>query len=92
MPFNMEELVLVYETYNYNEAMIIKAKLESESIDFKITGASPYFLTMEGVNSELGRMALKQPIKFFVLPKFYEIAKVLINTDNSQLLDEDYEY
>lgn len=88
----MRELTQVYETYNYNEAMLIKAKLQSEEIEFKITGVNDYFLTMEGVNSELGRMALKQPIKFFVLPEFYEIVKVLINTDNSQLLDEDLEY
>jgi hypothetical protein len=47
---------------------------------------------MDTFNAEISRMALKQPIKFFVKEEDYERAKTIIDKDNSDLLQDDLEY
>jgi hypothetical protein len=74
------------------EASLIKAKLTDENIPFNATGDFNITMSMETFNTEIGRMALKRPIKFFVPEEFFELAMVAINTDNSSMLPDDYEY
>lgn len=88
----MEKWTEVYVTYDPMEANLIKAKLTDEDIPFSVTGTSNITMTMETFNSSLSRMALKQPIKFFVTPDFYELALAAINTDRSSMLGDDLEY
>jgi hypothetical protein len=85
-------MVEVYTTYDSMEANLIKAKLRDEEIEFTVQGDSDLSVTMETFNSQLSRMALKQPIKFFVTEKDVEFAKIAINTDRSNLLQDDFEY
>ena len=87
-----ENLKEVYVTYDPMEASLVKAKLTDEEIPFRVTGDANVTITLEIFNSPLSRMALKQPIKFFVQDSFYEIALVAINTDNSSMLGDDLEY
>lgn len=82
----------VYVTYDPMEAHLIKAKLTDEDIPFKITGDSNATMTLEIFNSPLSRMALKQPIKFFVQPMYFENALTAINTDRSSMMGDDLEY
>ena len=84
--------VEVYVTYDPMEAHLIIAKLKDEDIPFKMSGNSNLAMTMETFNSPISRMALKQPIKFLVPDRYFEIAKVAINTDNSSMLGDDLEY
>ena len=86
------KLVEVYETYDPMEASLVRAKLTDEEIFFNVTGDYNISVSMETFNTQLGRIALKRPIKFFVKESDEEIAKVAINTDKSSLLDEDLEY
>ena len=86
------KLVEVYVTYNPMEASLVRAKLNDEEIFFNVTGDYNISVSMETFNTQLGRIALKRPIKFFVKESDAEIAKVAINTDKSSLLDEDLEY
>lgn len=88
----MDNLMEVYVTYDPMEAQLIKAKLTDEDIPFKVTGDSNVTMTLEIFNSPLSRMALKQPIKFFVQPLYYENALTAINTDRSSMLGDDLEY
>lgn len=88
----MEGLLEVHVTYDPMEASLIKAKLSDEEIPFKITGDFNLTMSMETFNTQLSRMALKRPIKFFVKEKDFEIAKVAINTDKSSFFDDDLEY
>ncbi|MBS1518004.1 MAG: hypothetical protein JSS91_07945 [Bacteroidetes bacterium] len=88
----MEELMEVYVTYDPMQASLIKAKLNDEEIYFKVTGDFNIAISMETFNTELSRMAIKRPIKFFVLEKDFEIAKVALNTDNSSFFEDDLEY
>lgn len=74
------------------EANLIKAKLSDEEIPFDIQGDFNIAYSMEAFNTSLSRMALKRPIKFFVPENFFESAKTAINTDNSSMLDDDFEY
>ncbi len=85
-------MVEVFTTYDSMEANLIKAKLRDEEIEFAVKGDSNLAMTMEVFNSELSRMATKQPIKFFVAEKDIELAKIAINTDKSDLLQDDLEY
>lgn len=85
-------MVEVYTTYDSMEANLVKAKLRDEEIDFAVKGDSDLTITMETFNTELSRMATKQPIKFFVAEKDVEFAKIAINTDKSGLLQDDLEY
>ena len=85
-------MIEVFTTYNPMEANLIKAKLTDEEIPFKVTGDYNIATTMEAFNTELGRMAMKRPIKFFVPESHIELAKTAINTDNSSLLEDDLEY
>ncbi len=85
-------MVEVYITYDPMEASLIKAKLTDEEIPFKVTGDYNIATTMESFNNELGRMAMKRPIKFFVPESFIELAKTAICTDNSAFLEDDLEY
>lgn len=87
-----DNLTEVYLTYDPMEASLIKAKLTDEDIPFRVTGDTNVTITLETFNSPLSRMALKQPIKFFVPESYYEIALVAINTDNSSMLGDDLEY
>ena len=82
----------VFVTYDPMEANLVKAKLTDEEIPFNVTGDFDISFTMETFNTELGRMALKRPIKFFVEEGDFELAKVAINTDKSSLFDDDLEY
>ena len=82
----------VFVTYDPMEASLVKAKLSDEGILFSVTGDFDIAMSMETFNTPLGRIALKRPIKFFVSDENFEIAKTLINTDNSSLLDESLEY
>ncbi len=86
------KLVEVYETYDPMEASLVRAKLTDEEIFFNVTGDYNISVSMETFNTQLGRIALKRPIKFFVKEGDAELAKVAINTDKSSLLDEDLEY
>lgn len=88
----MDDLVEVHVTYDPMEANLIKAKLTDEEILFKITGDFNIAISMETFNTELSRMALKRPIKFFVHEKDFEMAKIAINTDKSSFFDDDLEY
>ena len=88
----MEGFQEVYTTYDPMEASLIKAKLSDEEIPFEVTGDFNIAISMETFNTELGRMALKRPIKFFVQEKDIEIAKVAINTDKSSFFEDDMEY
>lgn len=88
----MEDLVEVHVTYDPMEANLIKAKLTDEEILFKITGDFNIAISMETFNTELSRMALKRPIKFFVHERDFEMAKIAINTDKSSFFDDDLEY
>ncbi|MFZ1323311.1 MAG: hypothetical protein WAT71_17280 [Ignavibacteria bacterium] len=88
----MEDFIEVHVTYDPMEANLIKAKLTDEEIPFKITGDFNIAISMETFNTELSRMALKRPIKFFVLEKDFEMAKVAINTDKSSFFEDDLEY
>ena len=88
----MEGFQEVYTTYDPMEASLIKAKLSDEEIPFEVTGDFNIAISMETFNTELGRMALKRPIKFFVQEKDLEIAKVAINTDKSSFFEDDMEY
>lgn len=86
------KFVEVFVTYDPMEANLVKAKLTDEEIPFNVTGDFSIAFTMETFNTELGRMALKRPIKFFVEEADFELAKVAINTDKSSLFDDDLEY
>ena len=88
----MNDLVELYVTYDPMEAQLIKAKLNDEDIPFKVTGDSNATMTLEIFNSPLSRMAMKQPIKFFVFPAHYEFALTAINTDRSSMMGDDLEY
>ncbi|MBK9333262.1 MAG: DUF2007 domain-containing protein [Ignavibacteria bacterium] len=88
----MEGFQEVYTTYDPMEASLIKAKLSDEEIPFEVTGDFNIAISMETFNTELGRMALKRPIKFYVQEKDIEIAKVAINTDKSSFFEDDMEY
>lgn len=85
-------MVEVYVTYDSMEANLVKAKLRDEEIEFAVKGDNDLTITMETFNTELSRMAMKQPIKFFVAEKDVELAKIAINTDKSGLLQDDLEY
>lgn len=86
------EMTEVFVTYDPMEASLIKAKLTDEEIPFNVTGDFNVTMSMETFNTQLGRIAMKRPIKFFVRESDLELAKVAINTDKSSLLDEDLEY
>ncbi len=86
------ELIEVYVTYDPMEANLIKAKLSDEEIPFSVTGDFNIAVTMETFNTELGRLALKKPIRFFVPESMLELAKTAINTDRSSFLSDDLEY
>jgi hypothetical protein len=85
-------MIEVFVTYDPMEASLVKAKLSDEEIPFTVTGDYNISITMETFNTQLGRIALKRPIKFFVHESHYELAKVAINTDKSSLLEDDLEY
>lgn len=85
-------MIEVFVTYDSMEANLVKAKLRDEEIEFAVKGDSDIAITMETFNSQLSRMAMKQPIKFYVAEKDVEFAKIAINTDNSDLLKDDLEY
>lgn len=85
-------LVEVFITYNPMEANLVKAKLSDEEIPFTVTGDYNISISMESFNTELGRMALKRPIRFFVEERNFELAKIAINTDKSSFLEDDLEY
>lgn len=74
------------------EANLIKAKLSDEEIPFSVTGDFNIAFTMETFNTELGRLAMKKPIRFFVPESLVELAKIAINTDRSSFLSDDLEY
>ncbi len=82
----------VFVTYDPMEANLVKAKLTDEEIPFRVTGDYNIAISMESFNTELGRIALRRPIRFFVPESHIELAKVAINTDKSSLLDDDLEY
>ena len=88
----VNNLVEVFLTYNPMEASLVRAKLSDEEIPFTVTGDYNISISMETFNTELGRIALKRPIRFFVEERNYELAKVAINTDNSSLLKDDFDY
>ena len=85
-------MVEVYTKYDSMEANLVKAKLADEEIEFAVKGDADLSMTMESFNTELSRMAMKQPIKFYVAEKDVEFAKIAINTDKSDLLKDDLEY
>ncbi|MBS1513449.1 MAG: DUF2007 domain-containing protein [Bacteroidetes bacterium] len=85
-------MVEIYTTYDPMEANLIKAKLRDEEIEFAVKGDSDIAVTMEAFNAELTRMAMRNPIKFYVAEKDEEFAKIAINTDKSDLLKDDLEY
>ncbi|MEO8665408.1 MAG: hypothetical protein ABI462_07915 [Ignavibacteria bacterium] len=85
-------MIEVYVTYDPMEANLVIAKLNDEEIPFKVTGDYNIAISMETFNTELGRIATKRPIKFFVPESLIEIAKVAINTDKSSFLEDDLEY
>ncbi len=88
----VNNFVEVFLTYNPMEASLVKAKLSDEEIPFTVTGDYNISISMETFNTELGRIALKRPIRFFVEERNYELAKIAINTDKSSFLEDDYEY
>lgn len=85
-------MVEVFVTYDPMEANLVKAKLNDEEIPFRVTGDYNIAMSMESFNTEIGRIALKRPIQFFVPESLAEIAKVAINTDRSSFLEDDLEY
>jgi len=74
------------------EKDLVKAKLADEEIAFNVTGDFDIALSMETFNTQMGRIALKRPIKFFVAEKDVELAKVAIHTDKSSFLEDDLDY
>lgn len=82
----------VFVTYDPMEANLVKAKLTDEEIPFNVTGDFNISISMDTFNTQLGRIALKRPIKFFVRESDIELAKTAINTDNSSMLGEDLDY
>jgi len=89
MEENFKELVV---TYDPMEASLIQAKLADEEIEYSVKGNSNLSMTMDTFNAEITRMALKQPIKFYVKEEDYDKAKKIIDTDNSDMLKDDLEY
>ena len=87
-----DDLKKVFETFNPNEANLVKAKLDDEEIHYFVKGDSNLAMTMDTFNAELSRMALKQPIRFYVNEEDFDKVKILIETDNSGLLTDDLEY
>ncbi len=86
------KLIEVFVTYDPMEASLVKAKLTDEEIFFNVTGDYNISVSMETFNTQLGRIALKRPIKFFVSEGDAELAKVAINTDKSSFMEDDLEY
>ncbi|HMS63831.1 MAG TPA: hypothetical protein PKD83_01105 [Ignavibacteria bacterium] len=86
------KLTEIFITYDPMEANLVKAKLRDEEIEFNVTGDYNITMSMETFNTQLGRIAMKRPIKFFVKESDIELAKVAINTDKSSLMDDDLEY
>lgn len=86
------KLIEVFVTYDPMEASLVRAKLTDEEIFFDVTGDYNISVSMETFNTQLGRIALKRPIKFFVMESDAELAKVAINTDKSSLMEDDLEY
>lgn len=82
----------VFVTYDPMEANLVKAKLTDEEIQFNVTGDFNISISMDTFNTQLGRIALRRPIKFFVRESDIELAKTAINTDNSSMLGEDLDY
>jgi hypothetical protein len=82
----------VFVTYDPMEANLVKAKLTDEEIPFNVTGDFNISISMDTFNTQLGRIALRRPIKFFVRESDIELAKTAINTDNSSMLGEDLDY
>ena len=89
MEENFKELVV---TYDPMEASLIQAKLDDEEIEYSVKGNSNLSMTMDTFNAEITRMALKQPIKFYVKEEDYDKAKKIIDTDNSDMLKDELEY
>jgi|WetSurMetagenome_2_1015567.scaffolds.fasta_scaffold1560946_1 hypothetical protein len=87
-----ENLKEVYVTYDPMEASLIQAKLDDEEIEYNVKGNSNLTMTMDTFNAQISRMALKQPIKFFVKEEDYDKAKAVIEKDNSDMLQDDLEY
>ncbi len=85
-------MVEIFTTYDTMEASLVKAKLKDEEINFTVKGDGDLSMTMETFNTQLSRMALKQPIKFFVEEKDAELARTVLNTDRSNFLEDDLEY
>lgn len=85
-------MVEVFVTYDPMKASLVRAKLTDEEIPFRVLGDYNIAISMETFNTELGRMALKRPIRFFVPESHVEIAKVAINTDKSSFMEDDLEY
>ncbi|MBS1550558.1 MAG: hypothetical protein JST15_00640 [Bacteroidetes bacterium] len=86
------KLIEVFVTYDPMEASLVRAKLTDEEIFFNVTGDYNISVSMETFNTQLGRIALKRPIKFFVSESDAELAKVAINTDKSSFMEDDLEY
>lgn len=87
-----EKYVELVVTYDPMEASLIQAKLDDEEIVYSVKGSGNLAMTMDTFNAEITRMALKQPIKFFVKEEDYDRAKSIIEKDNSDLLQDDLEY
>ena len=68
-------MVEVFTTYDSMEASLVRAKLTDEEIQFSVKGDADLSMTMETFNTQLSRMALKQPIKFYVAEKDVEFEK-----------------
>ncbi|MBK7252558.1 MAG: hypothetical protein IPI04_01230 [Ignavibacteria bacterium] len=77
------KLVEVYVTYDPMEASLVRAKLTDEEIFFNVTGDYNISVSMETFNTQLGRIALKRPIKFFckkkAMRKLQKSPSILIN-------------
>lgn len=85
-------MIEAYRTYDPIEADLIEAKLKDEGIEYVVSGNSNLAMTMDTFNSELNRMAVKRPIKFFVDEENLEKARLAIEKDNSEMMGDDLEY
>ena len=87
-----ENFIEVYKTYDPIEAKLISAKLQDREIEFDTIGDFDLTLTMDTFNTPISRMALEQPIIFYVHEDDKDRVIKLISEDNSGMLKEDLDY
>ena len=88
----IEGFIEVYKTYDPIEAKLIAAKLQDKEIEFDTFGDFDLTLTMDTFNTQISRMALEQPIIFYVKEEDKDNVLQIIREDNSDMMKDDLEY